>query len=219
MKYIFFIILLSFFFNSIYSQIDTININNTYDTSQTIYTYTPSQSIYGVRINGSVVLNDYYSLVRVILVKSDSSELLIYEAYPWLYSKDTISFSNAGDETYYLEALDTTYIKIEIVNADISISTILFDTTYNSNIPALRTQYISDLRQNKIDSINNNIQTDTLLWLAGDNDVAQMSFYDKKKIFSNDSILNNQFNTFGFEYYSGGIFSKIGVSLPIYGQK
>lgn len=90
------ILLISFFltYSSSYSQLDTIDINNTFDTSQNIYTYTPSQSIYGIRINGSVVLNDYYSLVRVILVKSDSTELLIYEAYPWLYNKDTISFSN-----------------------------------------------------------------------------------------------------------------------------
>ena len=46
-----------FVFNNVYSQTDTVYINNTYDTCQTVYSYIPSQSIYGIRMNGSVVLN------------------------------------------------------------------------------------------------------------------------------------------------------------------
>ena len=210
------ILLLGIYFNS-YSQTDTININNIFYSSQTIYRFMPNKTIYGLRINGRVSysFNDYTSLARVILVNSDSTELLIYEAYPWLFNNGNWSFyfSNAGDETYYLDAMSVSYIKVELFNAKIDTITMLIDTVYNSNIPTWRTLYIDSLRQNKIDSINNNIQKHKLLWVAGDNPVAQMTFNNKKRIFANDLISTDPFNTFGDEYYIGGIFSVIGATI------
>ncbi|MDD3877158.1 MAG: C1 family peptidase [Bacteroidales bacterium] len=201
MKNILFLTITLLIFNNAKSQTDTIAINNTFNTSQTIYTFNPVRNIYGLRLNGTVFNNENGSLVRIILVDNDSTEYLIFEAYPLIYSDDTINFTNVGEETFYLEAVNAKYIKVELINASINISTLLIDTVYNINIPTLRTQYINGFRQNKIDSINSNLQENNLLWIAANNPIAQMDYNQKKELFG------EKYNIEGFEYYYGGIFS------------
>ncbi len=190
-----------FLYHDLLCQTDTIHINNTYDTCQTIHIFVPAETIYGIRLNGYVLLNNDTSLVRVILVSVDSTEYLILEAYPLLYNSDTVFFDDVGDETYYLEAVHASHIKIEINDVNIKIDTIFIDTLYNPNIPTWRMEHINNVLKNKVDSINNNLQEKKLLWVAAVNPISQLPFYQKKTLFG------DKYNIEGLEYYIGGIFS------------
>ncbi|MFH2143448.1 MAG: C1 family peptidase [Bacteroidota bacterium] len=126
----------------------------------------------------------------------------MYEAYPMLSKVGTISFTNEGGETYYLDANSPFNLKVELINATINFSTVDIVKTIIPNVVTLRNQYMNNKRSSNIAAINYNIKAKGYLWEAGDNALAQLSFNEKKKMFSADKLPNLS----GFEYYAGGIF-------------
>ncbi len=204
----YYLILMVLFFcstsKSIYGQ--SISINSTFNSNTTVYTFSPSETIYSFTFTGSSTLNSSSSSVRVILVDNSSVEHLVYESYPLLHGIGTNTITSFGEETKYMNGTNVGYVKVEISDASITINTIERTNTPISGVANLRTSYLSNLTQNKVDGINQTLQQSGALWVAAVTDVSQLSYQVKK----NSLPFLNSPRWYGFEYYKAGIFDASG---------
>ncbi|MBI4647900.1 MAG: hypothetical protein HY738_15245, partial [Bacteroidia bacterium] len=151
-------------------------------------------------INGSVNFSSDTSLVRIVLLDNNLSEYLIFEAYPMIDTLTSFSFTEEGEESFYLNSVIPNSIKIEIIDASINIDNIIISNISIANINTLSNQYQQQKVLSKISKINKKIEETGMLWVAGETSVSSLSYSEKKRLFG------EKFNLQGFEYYQGGIF-------------
>jgi hypothetical protein len=191
------------------------------------------QNFHGLSLNGFVKLRSANSLVRIILVDSTSKEHLIYETYPLIVSNMAYPLANVCEETCFLDPLDNSSIRIELIDATLILAQIVYQTSAMALPPGMAaTQKQIKRAQNvaRIGKIRQQIRDRGLKWIAAETSISALPFDQKRKFFGiptissfppppgenapqEDIIRNLQ----GAEYYKGGIFElRIGSgSLPV----
>ena len=186
------------------TQPKTIGIDKLFSESQVICQFDTTQRIYGLSLSGSLQLHQDKSLIRLILVREDLSEYLVYEAYPLIVDSNTLQITNVCEETCILEGIVPHSLKIELIDSSLQIDEIAL-TTYQQTLRMEAAKLQKQIKENretaKIKKINENIKKRGLKWIAGETSVSKLSYREKKKLFGG-KVPNLQ----GAEYYKGGIF-------------
>ena len=164
-------------------------------------------SISSLSISGKIKLNEYPSLVRVILITQEH-EYLVLEAFPLICDKQEFSFNKYCDETSLINDETPVELIIVVQNAEIELNQIHIsegkltnDEKYN--LPILQYSDKEKIVEYKSSKINHNNYEKNKNWIAGVTEMGRLSFEEKKNLWSTD----NDFLSGGFEYYVDGIFS------------
>ena len=157
----------------------------------------------GLFVSGCANLaNDDDSYVRITLKDTDSNEYLIYELYPILAESRQCPFSKIGLESAYLDNIHPQSIKIETLNASVTLDSVYFVVPERSSrnmskaIPNRKSQceYIAN-------KLNERLISGNKTWRAGVTFVSQMTFEEKKWLMGKKAPV-----LYGFDYYKGGVF-------------
>lgn len=154
------------------------------------------ENVNSFSINGKVELTGPNALIRVVLELTDGRELLVYETNSLLANSNSFDFINEGEETSGFSEGKLSKLKIDIVDAKLSLNS--YSTKYSSNKKNLSKE---ELLKTKINQINANLKKQGALWVAGETSVSKMTYSEKKKLLEVDVLPNLQ----GLEYYKGGI--------------
>lgn len=183
-----------------------LNVDKTY-TSDAYIPIDSGNSISSLSISGKIKLNDYPSLVRVILV-TEEHEYLVLEAYPLICNKQEFSFNKYCDETSLINDEKPLELIIVVINAEIELKQIHIsdreltdDEKYT--LPALQYSYKEKISKYKSSRINQNNYKKNKNWIAGVTEMSLLTFKEKKNLWGAD----NDFLSGGLEYYTDGIFS------------
>jgi len=195
--FIFLTIILELYSQSISNKL---NINN----STTIVVQNSVNSpIFGLSIKGFTILKDKNSLVQVILKDMQNNEYLIQEFFYPLFSPGKHLFSGC-EEIDLINGVYPKEILIVCINAEVHIDELNYfynrESALMQNILSTETQ-----QQNKLNMLNQNLKKEGFLWDAEINEFNNT--YKKRK-----NINKYKGNSFGFEYYSKGIFSSQSAS-------
>ncbi len=167
-------------------------------------------TIFGLGVKADISFNDEKSLVRIILVDQLNNEYLVYETYPLLEAQSSFSIDNLCEETGILEAVRPQSLRIEITNATVSVKSITYATDMDKGLDIKKIKKDKKNLQNnrKIQQINNSISIRGLAWVAGNTQVSELTYTEKKKLYGQSCFPS------GFEYYVGGVVQAgNGVSL------
>ena len=105
-----------------------IGIDKLFSESQVIHQFDTIPRIYGLSLSGSLQLHQDKSLIRLILVREDLSEYLVYEAYPLIVDSNSLQITNVCDETCILEGMASHSLKIELIDSSLQIDEIALTT-------------------------------------------------------------------------------------------
>ena len=157
----------------------------------------------GLFVSGYANLaNDDDSYVRITLKDTDSNEYLIYELYPLLAETSQCPFSKIGLETAYLDNIHPQSIRIETLNASVTLDSVF------SVIPERSSRNMSKAIPNRkaqcehiASKLNERLIGGNKTWRAGVTFVSQMTFEEKKWLMGKNTPV-----LYGFDYYKGGVF-------------
>jgi hypothetical protein len=187
----------------------TIVIDSTFTVDGEIFPFGQGDTIYGLSISGSVELFSDTSLVRVILSDQDGNEWMVYEAYSLILPCGFIEFSDAADETKFLQVNSPLSIEVQIIEAELNLEFLLLLYEFWENLESLQETYKETIETRKVDSINYTIEIGEMLWFADKTPVSDKSYSNKKSLFG------DKYNLRGLDYYTGGVFDPIpGVIGP-----
>jgi len=166
----------------------------------------------GLAVSGDVQLNGKQSLVRLILVDHESREYLLYEVYPLITPEvapvgGTASMSAVCQETCQLPVTRPASLRFELVSASVTITAIDLIPAFAmessaSDLESKRKQIHDAQEKEIIGLLNRRIRAAGLKWVAGPTPISHMTYAEKKRLFSGQTVPNLQ----GFEYYKGGVF-------------
>jgi hypothetical protein len=196
-----FITLTSFGFSQTPVFNNTVNINQNFTSDSEIFPFN-GQILYGIGINGNIIFNSDSSLVRVIIRNSSGLEYLIYETYPMLDTIWNFTVNAECEETCFLDDYIGISLIIQIRDASIYLSQLKWSSNPSESAEELQRQAKHSKDLEKIEQLNDFIEKNNLLWTAGLNSYANLYYKNKLQLFG------NKYNSYGFEYYSGGIFGK-----------
>ncbi len=182
-----------------------IKIGQVFSQDAIVYEFTEVDNIYGLTISANIEINGDRSLVRVILVDDEMHEYLIYEAYPLIVDAKYISVNDVCEETCLLKGKKPSLVKVQIIDASISIKEISILTSplkLHEDVTSLRKQIKKAQDSAKINKLNSRRYKKKIKWIAGETSISRLFYEEKKKLFGADKVPNLQ----GAEYYQGGIF-------------
>jgi hypothetical protein len=181
----------------------SINKSFTIDTELSIFK--TDNPIGSLKLNADIKLNSKKSLIRIILVDKTYSEKLVFESYYQLAEGNSFSVINACDETELLNNLQPAYIKIQIIDAVITIKSFIAGSPISALESATfeKDQKTIKATKNKlkIDQLNKYIRKNGQIWAAGETNISNLPYEQKKQLFGKDN-----YNSNGLEYYIGGVF-------------
>ncbi|MBC8320170.1 MAG: T9SS type A sorting domain-containing protein [Bacteroidetes bacterium] len=178
----------------------TISIDSTFTTDTEIIPFSTTGKVYGLSLNGSVELFSDNSLVRVILYDTLFNEFLVYEAYPLICLLDDFDINSLCDETCYSDGFVPYSLEIQIINAELTLTTIELTETSSAEAGIMQQQAKETLELSKVNNIRATIQEYHMLWFADTNSISQLPYSQKKKLFG------NKYNMLGKDFYIGGIY-------------
>lgn len=190
-----------FFVNTLSVNSQSIEIYQTFTSDAEIQPFTPEDTIYGITVSGSVNLKSDTSLVRIILSDINGTKWMIYESYSLIATEKEFDFEYECDETCYLEETIPVSITIQIIDAELYISTLGLNATLSENPSLLQYQAKRSKDLEKVQQMNINILAKGWNWTANDNNIVSKYYTDKSIIFSNE-----KYNLQGFDYYQRGVF-------------
>jgi len=117
-----------------------IEVNQTFINDTTFDPFPEKYPVYSLKMTGSVEFFSDSSLVRVILVDSDSRHFLIYEGYPLICSSKVFDIDGVCDETCFLNGITPASIRVDLIDASINIDTLNMDPEFIENAETLQTQ-------------------------------------------------------------------------------
>ena len=178
----------------------TIQIDSIFTADAEIFPFSPNDTIYGLSISGSVNLYSDTSLVRVILTDIYGQEWMVYEAYPFINPTWNFIIQELADETMYLEIHAPGSLKVEILNATLSLDYITLREENSENLASMQENYKEIIESAKVDLINTVIENNEMLWFANQTPISELPFSEKQDRFG------TKYNLMGLDYYTGGIF-------------
>ncbi len=180
-----------------------IPLDNTYVMDENIYPFTLSGGkIYGLSLTADIRLEGDQSLVRVILVDSDSNQYLVYEAYPLLVDHTVFSVTRVCEETCLLDSITPASLKIQVIDGAMTLQGVSISEVVEKDVHLQRDQLRAAQSAAKIRMFNEQLRKKGKLWVAGETTISHLSYTEKAHLFGETAPLNLQ----GFEYYAGGIF-------------
>jgi hypothetical protein len=189
-----------FFASSLHASEKEITIDSTFFESTEIFPFTEIQTITGLRFSGDIILHHDTSLVRLIYVDNDGNEFMIYEAYPLILNDLEINVKEGCDETCFLEQRMPYSVKIQIIDAELTLESFFYDEEPVENPPAMQYATKRATDAEKIEMMNDRISQYGMNWTAGDNDIVERYYFQKKQLFGEG------YNLLGYEYYQEGVF-------------
>ena len=192
------------------NNVSQMEIKETFGKDTTII-FSEKPIISGLSISGTAILNnDNDSYIRITLVDEYNYEFLVYENYPALSDELTSTFNNVALETVLLDDITPQYLKINLLNASLSLDAISISISsgikkHNTKNPATiqkaQTQYI-------IDKLNANLKKKNMTWRAGMTSISELTYSEKKDMFGGTVP-----ELYDFEHYVGGVFVMPGEYL------
>jgi len=183
---------------------ETIMLKQTFTVNSEIFPFNGKiLTIFGLAVKADITFTGEKGLVRIILLDQTNNEYLVYEAYPLLEDKSSFSINNLGEETGILNAVNPKSIRIETTDAIVSVQSITYSTVLDAGTDVKKeSKDKKQLRNNsKINQINKSITAKGLSWAAGNTDVSELTYSEKKKLFGQSTF------PAGIEYYAGGVIS------------
>ncbi|MBN1982158.1 MAG: hypothetical protein JW795_11545 [Chitinivibrionales bacterium] len=194
--------------------VTTIQLNRIFSSREDIRQFDipwpGSEPVWAVAVNAKGMLLNGAGMVRIVITDSGNHDYLVYETWSLLQETDSIRLISACMETRALACrIEPVSLKIQIVDATITISSIVFATRPcvppTEDIAAFRGTLFDRQRQQIIDYLNERLAAQRLQWTAGRTDISEKTYEEKKCIFGlKDSFLPN---LQGVEYYTGGVFT------------
>jgi hypothetical protein len=181
----------------------TIQIDSTFTSDGEIFPFEPNDTIYGLSISGHVTLSSDTSLVRVILTDNSGNEWMVYEAYPMIVTDSSFDIEEVCDETCYLEEFYPHSLKIQIIDAIITISDLSYSLTRYQNLSVLQQEAKRRKDLEKVQFMNQYIASKDWEWVADTNYVTNKFYYERTILFG------DKYQLFGWEFYSGGSYYSI----------
>jgi hypothetical protein len=193
----------------VHSQV--ININQTFSSDTLFAPFSGTTSVYSLKAYGNINLYSDSSLVRIVLVDSYGNHWLVYELYPLITDTSSFVFTAGCDETCFIDVIIPDSIRVDIINAFLTIDSLKLDTNYIPNATELQAQAKWNNDSVKIAIMNQRIQEEHMYWRAGRTDLVVLFFNEKEKLFK------KKYNIAGFDYYMGGIYENLSrrVSAPL----
>jgi len=148
-------------------------------TQDTLLTTIQRNSVSSKTVNasGQAVFSSKSGYVRILLSDDYGYDLLVYESSPLVAVNGVDNFSDVSMETVDIPSrLALTKIRVEIKNTELRNLSIDVST-----ISPSRTQ--QQIRTDRIALINSNLRNQNALWAAGETEISQMSFEEKKGLF------------------------------------
>jgi len=151
-------------------------------------------------------LNSDNSLVRVIFTDNNDDDFMVFESYPLISTRYTFSVEDKYDETYCLDELIASSIKLEIIDASLTIDELTISEEACENTEADRYAAKRALDEKKSDTMNLRIEDFGMSWTATDSYQASL-YYNEKAV-----LYGENYNLLGWDYYEGGIFELLGIT-------
>lgn len=183
---------------------ETIIVNQTFTADDTIFPFN-DESIYGIGVSGNIQFNSDTSLVRILIADATGLEYMIYETYPMLDTVWNFSFTEKCEETCFMDGFAGNSVFIQIVNATLQITQFDFTTTSVSDATTLQSQAKAACDELKIEKLSAFIHAKDMIWFAGETVYSTMYYKDRVNFYGQKA------NTYGFEFYTGGIFEIYGM--------
>jgi hypothetical protein len=159
----------------------------------------PKKPIYGVSISGRYTLFNKDSFARVILVDSDDVEWLIFGT-DFLFLEGSDVLDNVCDETCVFDKpIIIKEIRVEGTDSNLFLNQINYKTSKSSEKANILKERQYDV---KLQRLQNEINSKSLSWTAGETSVSKKYYRDLKKLFIGNELANLN----GFQYYKGGVF-------------
>lgn len=163
-------------------------------------------------ITGNINYQSEKGFVFITLIDDNKNEYLILNEYK-IYSEGAyIEFNNYNKEKEFINKIKPKYIKIRIKDATLNFQSFKFEKF--NQLVKLKTVFKVDNDSIELKKVLKYIKKYKLNWKAGFTSISNLNYESKKKIFGESYT-----NTFGIEYYKGGIFeipnieNKIGSNL------
>lgn len=190
--------------------VSQMEIKETFSEDTTIV-FSEKPVILGLSISGTAILNnDNDSYIRITLVDEYNYEFLVYENYPALSDELTSTFNNVALETVLLDDVTPQYLKINLLNASLSLDAI--STSISSGIKKQNTKNAATIQKEQtqyiIDKLNTNLEKKNMTWRAGITSISELTYSEKKDMFGGTVP-----ELYGFEHYIGGVFVMPGEHL------
>lgn len=176
------------------------NLNLQITESTTIYPF-DGNNVTGIGVSGSVCFTSEMGFVRFVVCDDNDDEYLVYESYR-LFEQDSIfSFSQKCEESCFYYNYRPTQFKIYVNDAIVTINTIDMSNTVYPDAENRRIFAARDADDLKLSAVQNYIATNGLIWVANHTKMSDLTYSEKVM------MLGEGFKTYGYEYYSSGIFS------------
>lgn len=160
--------------------------------------------ISGLSITGLIRKKSPDYFVRVILKDKRGIQYVVAEMYEELNSEELIRLNNYCEETAILENIEPDSIKIYIKDAYLQIDSVYTTESMRDLNAILKQKRIS--KRSQVNSIVKRINTynkrNGRPWTAAETELSTLPYDTKKRIMG----INDDYNTSGLEYYSGGYF-------------
>lgn len=175
---------------------------NSFFSNDTIITLEMRNDISEFYVSGVVNFdNENDSYVRVVLRDSYNYEHLVYDNYPLLAGTLSVSFSNIALETKCLDNITPSYLRIEMKNASLNLTSLSYvgvkaSKDYSEASIVARVQ-----NETIVDKLNASLKARYMTWRAGVTSVSEKSYEEKKAMFGGSLP-----QLYGFDYYIGGVF-------------
>lgn len=187
-------------------------LNQTFITDTLLY-ISNNEIIGSVKLSAKIQLNNENSLVRVILVDSNSSEWLVYETYYQINENILLSIIEEAEETEFLDHVHPKYLKIQIIDASLNINSLELGAPLNEdelmieNEQKIKKQITNN---QKIDQLNKFLKKNDKKWIAGRTWISDLTYEKKKELLGIE-----KFNSKGLEFYIGGVFEITEGDIPL----
>ena len=183
----------------------TIVVNQTFITFTEIYPFNSIQ-MYGAGINGNVTFNSDTAIVKIILRDSLNMDYLIYETNNFLNPNTSFAFAEECEETCFFDGFTPTSIVIQVVGASVTLSNFKYCSFNINDATTLQHQARETKITEKINLINQNLQSEGYIWVAGQTSYLN-KYYNEKKDLYKSCIWHP-----AIEYYKSGFFSLRSIS-------
>lgn len=175
-----------------------LNLNVTADT--TIYPF-DGNNVTGIGVSGNICFTSEMGFVRFVVSDDYDDEYLVYESYRLFEQDSIISFYQKCEESCFYYNYIPTKFKIYVNDAAVTINSIDMSSTLYSDAENRRIFAARETNDSKLLDVQNYISENGLIWVAKHTKMSDLSYSEKKK------MLGDDFRTYGYEYYSSGVFS------------
>ncbi len=154
------------------------------------------KNAYSLGVTGKVSLNSENSFARIIAVKKDKEEVLIFDATSFPREEKSFSFKDSCEESCILNNEDFDKIKIVLYDADLN----LISISKSNKESKIMQNFAENQLQEKITKINDYNKRHNNYWVAGDTRVGRLRYEEKIKLLGEGAA------KFDILYYTGGFF-------------